>query len=129
MRITTFIITASLAVSAFATNPSAETPRTAEQPSAVALEVPGTQYRGIPDPTFPERSEADPSTWDDTADTSDELRTDTESRDEAPEIKPEKDLNNQVHDPLLESPLEGPTQQPAEPRENNSHDPVIDPIP
>ena len=129
MRITTFLITVSLAVSVFAAEPTSEQVRATEEPAVVAFEVPGTQYRKHPDPTFPERSQDDPSTWDDTADTTDELRSDTESREEAPEIKPEQDLNNQVHDPLLESPIDEPAERSDGLRQNDVNEPIIDPIP
>ncbi len=126
MRLATLLVIIGLALSSTNAQSQANRPEIDQAPSVIAMEVPGTQYRQHPDPTFPERSQDSSPTWDDTADTSDELRSETETSDEILEIKPEKDLNNQVHDPLLESPLEKPEE--AQPIED-FHEPIMDPIP
>jgi hypothetical protein len=68
-------------------------------PALVAFGTPASEHGNL-DPTYPEKPiDASSSTWDDTADTSDDLNI---VEDQGPDVHLEMDLNNDVHDPLLE---------------------------
>ncbi len=129
MRLATLMLAAALSFPAIAA-PSSEIHSSVDSPTVIAMEVPGTQFRK-PDPTSPERSQEEPF-WDDTADTSDDLRDDVETDNEV-EVKPEQDLNNNVHDPLLESPIiepgERPRDIPGDPLDEEPHNPFPKPLP
>lgn len=131
MRLATLMLAAALSFPAIAA-PSYENHSSVESSTVIAMDVPGTQYRK-PDPTFPERSQEEPPTWDDTADTSDDLRHDVDSTENEAEVKPEQDLNNDVHDPLLESPIlepgERPLHIPGDPLDDEPHNPLSEPLP
>lgn len=118
MRLAALMLAAALSFPAIAA-PSSENNSFPNNPTVVAMDVPGTQFRK-PVPPILERE--DSPTWDDTADTSDEI-----------EIKPEQDLNNDVHDPLLESPIREPDESPRDildsPLDDEPHHPLSEPIP
>lgn len=123
---TTFAVLLALTLSAGAATPESNSLRQGSSSASVAMELPA-----------PSRSESRPvdkvdSTWDDTADTSDEmnetlLEIDTDSN---PDVHLETDLRNNVHSPLLENDQVEPAE-PAPPREpfDESHDPMVDPMP
>lgn len=110
MRLTILIGITALSLGATATA-SSNYDRAGDTPSVLAYDIPGTEYRGQ-NPTQPEKT--DPPHWDDTADISDELELELreEQHDNDSEVYFEKDLNNDVHSPLLEDSSQEPEELP-----------------
>lgn len=117
----TFAVLLGLALGATAT-PAADHSITAPN-HLLAMEVPA--------PTPPIDPAKEPnSPWDDTADTSEEMRNSLQiDADSDREVHLETDLRNGVHSPLLENDQVDPADSVPDIAPFDEHDPMVDPSP